>query len=172
MACIDESNIHYDWKAAKMTFNVVYINLGNISDVIEKTVSWFDVHCMWHLCLALALGQDIMIAAMDNYAMSMAILVDCQDGVICCFSSRIGAFEPYIACMDECNMHRNWQAATKMSHTVIFINLAQPFRCHGWKRYDVLSGCPSSKIDIEFCPTHKLCEATMQLIKDGTVSLT
>ena len=44
VACTDESNLHYDWKAAKMMLNSAYISLGNISDVMEKTFSWFDVH--------------------------------------------------------------------------------------------------------------------------------
>ena len=30
-------------KAAKMIVNSAYISLSNISDVMEKTFSWFDV---------------------------------------------------------------------------------------------------------------------------------
>ena len=40
---IDDSSRHYDWKAAKMMVNSAYISLSSISDVMEKTLFWFDV---------------------------------------------------------------------------------------------------------------------------------
>ena len=37
VSSIDDSGLHYDWKAAKMMVNSAYISLSNISDVMEKT---------------------------------------------------------------------------------------------------------------------------------------
>lgn len=48
VSSIDDSGLHYDWKAAKMMVNSAYISLSNISDVMEKT--FLDLMCHGQLC--------------------------------------------------------------------------------------------------------------------------
>ena len=143
---IDDSSRHYDWKAAKMMVNSAYISLSNISDVMEKTFSWFDVP--WTTMRRAWLSWSaVMTVWLGDLHPGLAILIHMMYwpvNVICIITDRL---------------RLRWILI------VITITLAAIFQV-SWIKCDVLSRYLGSPTHTEGdSPIHKLCEATMQSCK-------